>query len=94
LARFLQNCASLSGFGLWVKTTLPYRVACPIPGMGQGIGHCSDGTGPGKIPREDTMIRIRYDALNRTFKLVDQEFETLLQGDALYDLERGRERRV
>jgi hypothetical protein len=38
--------------------------------------------------KEDTMIRIKvqYDALNRTFKLVDQEFKTLLEGDGLYDL--------
>jgi hypothetical protein len=31
-------------------------------------------------------IKIKYDAQNRTFKLVDQEFRTLLEGDALYDL--------
>jgi hypothetical protein len=31
-------------------------------------------------------IRVQYDALNRTFKLVDQEFKTLLEGDGLYDL--------
>ena len=31
-------------------------------------------------------IRIQYDARSRTFKLVDQEFRTLLEGDALYDL--------
>jgi hypothetical protein len=39
-------------------------------------------------PKEDTMIRIKvqYDALNRTFKLVDEEFKTLLEGDVLYDL--------
>ena len=37
---------------------------------------------------ENTMIRIKvqYDALRRTFKLVDQEFNTILEGDALYDL--------
>jgi hypothetical protein len=37
---------------------------------------------------EDVMIHIKvqYDAGNRTFKLVDQEFRTLLEGDALYDL--------
>jgi tetratricopeptide (TPR) repeat protein len=28
------------------------------------------------------MIRIQYDAFNRTFKLVDSEFRTLLEGDA------------
>jgi hypothetical protein len=35
-----------------------------------------------------TMIRIKvqYDAANQTFKLVDHEFNTLLEGDALYDL--------
>jgi hypothetical protein len=31
-------------------------------------------------------IKVRYDAHNRTFKLVDQDFKTLLEGDALYDL--------
>jgi len=31
-------------------------------------------------------IKVQYDAQNRTFKLVDQEFRTLLEGDALYDL--------
>jgi len=38
--------------------------------------------------REGNMIRIRvqYDARNRTFKLVDQEFRTILEGDAIYDL--------
>ena len=32
------------------------------------------------------VIKVQYDARNRTFKLVDQEFRTLLEGDALYDL--------
>jgi hypothetical protein len=31
-------------------------------------------------------IKVRYDAHSRTFKLVDQDFKTLLEGDALYDL--------
>ena len=31
-------------------------------------------------------IKVQYDAVSRTFKLVDQEFNTLLDGDALYDL--------
>jgi hypothetical protein len=31
-------------------------------------------------------VKVRYDAFNRMFKLVDQEFKTLLEGDALYDL--------
>jgi hypothetical protein len=31
-------------------------------------------------------IKVQYDAHNRTFKLVDEEFKTLLEGDALYDL--------
>ena len=37
---------------------------------------------------ENTMIRIKvqYDPLRRTFKLVDHEFNTILEGDALYDL--------
>ena len=37
---------------------------------------------------ESTQIRVKvqYDASSRTFKLVDQEFRTLLEGDALYDL--------
>jgi len=37
---------------------------------------------------EKFMIRIKvqFDELHRTFKLVDQEFKTLLEGDALYDL--------
>jgi hypothetical protein len=32
------------------------------------------------------VIKVQYDARNHTFKLVDQEFRTLLEGDALYDL--------
>jgi hypothetical protein len=32
------------------------------------------------------VIKVQYDAFNRTFKLVDSEFRTLLEGDALYDL--------
>jgi hypothetical protein len=41
-----------------------------------------------KGPTEEVMIRIKvqYDAENRTFRLVDQEFKTLLEGDALYEL--------
>ena len=37
---------------------------------------------------EDTMIyiKVQYDARNRTFKLVDQEYRTILEGDGLYDL--------
>jgi hypothetical protein len=31
-------------------------------------------------------IKVQYDALNRTFKLVDEEFKTLLEGDVIYDL--------
>jgi hypothetical protein len=31
-------------------------------------------------------IKVQYDSINRTFKLVDQEFKTLLEGDVLYDL--------
>ena len=31
-------------------------------------------------------IKVQYDALNRTFKLVDPEFKTILEGDGLYDL--------
>jgi hypothetical protein len=31
-------------------------------------------------------IRVQYDARTRTFKLMDEEYRTLLEGDALYDL--------
>jgi hypothetical protein len=31
-------------------------------------------------------VKVQYDALNRTFKLIDPEFKTLLEGDGLYDL--------
>jgi len=31
-------------------------------------------------------IKVQYDAFNRTFKLIDQEYKTILEGDALYDL--------
>jgi hypothetical protein len=31
-------------------------------------------------------IKVQYDPRQRVFKLVDQEFRTLLEGDALYDL--------
>jgi hypothetical protein len=33
------------------------------------------------------VIKVQYDAYNRTFKLVDSAFRTLLEGDAIYDLE-------
>ena len=32
-------------------------------------------------------IKVQYDALTRTFKLIDSQFTTLLEGDALYDLD-------
>ena len=31
-------------------------------------------------------IEVQYDTAWQTFKLVDQKFNTLLEGDALYDL--------
>jgi hypothetical protein len=31
-------------------------------------------------------IKVQYDALNRTFKLVDAEFTTILDAEELYDL--------
>jgi hypothetical protein len=31
-------------------------------------------------------IRVQYDAVTRSFKLVDEEDKTLLDGDAFYDL--------
>jgi len=30
-------------------------------------------------------IEIQYDASQQTFKMVDQDFKTLLEGDALFD---------
>jgi hypothetical protein len=41
-----------------------------------------------EVVRQSTTvcIRVQYDSNSRTFKLVDQEFKTLLEGDALYDL--------
>ena len=32
-------------------------------------------------------VKVQYDARTRTFKLIDQEFRTILEGDALYDLQ-------
>jgi hypothetical protein len=32
------------------------------------------------------FIKVQYDAREHTFKLVDRDFRTLLEGDALYDL--------
>jgi len=32
------------------------------------------------------IIKVQYDARSRTFKLIDQELRTLLEGDGLYDL--------
>jgi len=32
------------------------------------------------------MVKVQYDAYNQTFKLVDENFGTLLEGDALFDL--------
>lgn len=31
-------------------------------------------------------IKVQYDAATRTFKLIDQNFRVLLEGDGLYDL--------
>jgi len=31
-------------------------------------------------------IKVQYDASSRTFRLVDHDFKTLLEGDALCDL--------
>jgi hypothetical protein len=31
-------------------------------------------------------VKVQYDGANRTFKLVDHEFKTLLEGDGIYDL--------
>ena len=31
-------------------------------------------------------LKVQYDAIRRTFKLVDEGLHTLLEGDALYDL--------
>jgi hypothetical protein len=32
-------------------------------------------------------IKVQYDEFTRSFKLVDDQFKTLLEGDALYDLD-------
>ena len=32
-------------------------------------------------------IKVQYDARKRVFKLVDEQFQILLEGDGLYDLE-------
>jgi hypothetical protein len=32
-------------------------------------------------------IKVQYDQLTRSFKLVDNQFKILLEGDALYDLD-------
>ena len=32
-------------------------------------------------------IKVQYDRLTRSFKLVDDQFKILLEGDALYDLD-------
>ena len=32
------------------------------------------------------VVKVQYDSFTRTFQLVDSEFRTLLEGDALYDL--------
>jgi hypothetical protein len=32
-------------------------------------------------------IKVQYDSQTRTFRLVDQGFRTILEGDALYDLQ-------
>jgi hypothetical protein len=31
-------------------------------------------------------IKVQYDAQTKTFKLVDKEFRTILEGDGIYDL--------
>jgi hypothetical protein len=32
-------------------------------------------------------IKVQYDRLTRSFKLVDDQFKILLEGDAVYDLD-------
>ena len=32
-------------------------------------------------------IKVQYDGRQRAFKLVDEKFKTLLEGDAIYDLQ-------
>ena len=32
-------------------------------------------------------IKVQYDQFTRSFKLIDDQFKTLLEGDALYDLD-------
>ena len=32
-------------------------------------------------------IKVQYDSMTRTFKLIDSDFTTLLEGDGLYDLD-------
>ena len=32
------------------------------------------------------IVKLHYDPFNRAFRLLDSEFRTLLEGDALYDL--------
>ena len=41
-----------------------------------------------ELARQSTTLRVKvqYDSSSRTFKLIDEEFNTLLEGDALYDL--------
>jgi hypothetical protein len=40
----------------------------------------------GNMDKANIWIKVEYDPQNRTFRLVDSEFNTLLEGDGLYDL--------
>jgi hypothetical protein len=49
---------------------------------------CSGTSRTARGFKECTMIhvKVQYDSRQRVFKLVDQDFKTLLEGDGLYDL--------
>jgi hypothetical protein len=55
------------------------RFGTSIAFSGQAVGNRPQGGGM-------IRIKVQYDAVRRVFKLVDPDFKTLLEGDALYDL--------
>jgi broad specificity polyphosphatase/5'/3'-nucleotidase SurE len=76
--------ASATGLVLFEMAT----VARVEQGSQAGFQGTAAGTPSKGGYMESTTIRIKvqYDAISRMFKLIDQQFKTLLEGDALYDL--------
>jgi len=61
-------------------------LAWALRGQPEDLERRLEAVGGADILRETYGKGNQYDAVNRTFKLVDHQFKTLLEGDRLYDL--------